>query len=120
MSYKILIVEDNLNLVEIYEIVFTQHKFNLQIAYDGREALKALEEFKPEVVLLDIMMPNVNGFDFLAAVRKTNNPVKIIVNSNLTQTEEIKAALALGADEYLRKSDYDPEELVTQVKKFMS
>jgi len=114
---KILIVEDNIDLIESYEIVFKKEWYNVEIAYDWKEAGRKLKSFKPYVVLLDIMMPNTNGFSFLEKVRKTGNNVIIILNSNLSQDSDIERWLSLWANKYLRKSDFNPFELVDEVEK---
>jgi DNA-binding response OmpR family regulator len=116
---KILIVEDDIELIEIYEIIFTQEDFEVKIAYDGKQGLAMLRSFRPDVILLDIMMPEMDGFEFIKKVRADKNPVKIVVNSNLSQDDEIKKAMELGANKYLCKSDNDPHQLVAKIDEFL-
>ena len=117
MAKKILIVEDNQDLAEMYKMAFESAGFNVELCLDAMNAVHHLSTFHPDVVLLDIMMPMVSGFDFLKTARKKDSKVKIIVNSNLSQKKDIDMAKEMGADDYLRKSDLTPKELVQKVKK---
>ncbi|MBT4936914.1 response regulator [Candidatus Peregrinibacteria bacterium] len=119
MSIKILIVEDNIDLTDAYELVFKKEGFNIQVVYDGMQAEEALEIFSPDVILLDIMMPQMNGFEFLKNLRASGSKTTVIINSNLSQNSEVKKSFELGANEYLRKSDYTVFELVDKVKEIV-
>ncbi|HPO05994.1 MAG TPA: response regulator, partial [Candidatus Gracilibacteria bacterium] len=101
MSYKILIVEDNKDLCEIYQIAFSNQDFEIKISYDGMNAVSLFDQFKPDVILLDIMMPFVSGYDFLKVVREKNKSVLIVINSNLYQEADIAKSKELGADFYI-------------------
>lgn len=116
---KILIVEDNLDLIESYEMIFKKEWFDVQIAYDWLEAEKRFKSFSPDLILLDIMMPKVNWFSFLEKIRKNNKDVLIILNSNLSQDSDVEKWYELWANEYLRKSDYNVFELVEKVKEII-
>ena len=116
---KVLIVEDNVDLVDAYELVFEKEGFDVEVVFDGKQALEKLKTFHPEIVLLDIMMPYMNGFEFLQEVRKTDKDLIVVVNSNLSQDAEIKKSFDLGANEYLRKSDYTVFTLVDKIKQFL-
>lgn len=119
MAIKILIVEDNIDLTDAYELVFKKEGFDIRVVYDGKQAEEMLESFSPDVILLDIMMPQMNGFEFLKNLRASGNKTTVIVNSNLSQDSEVKKSFEFGANEYLRKSDYTVFELVDKVREII-
>jgi DNA-binding response OmpR family regulator len=117
---KLLIIEDNEDISEIHEIAFSSEGFQVKVSPHGLDGIVKAIEFKPEVILLDLMMPQMDGFEVLSAIRKNSSMrVTIIVASNLSQKEDIDRALSLGADAYLRKSDYQPAEIVQKVKSIL-
>jgi DNA-binding response OmpR family regulator len=120
MEKKILIVEDNGDLCDIYKVAFESQGFTVKIVNDGMNAMSALEVFRPDVVLLDIMMPFVSGHDVLKAIREKGNAVTIVVNSNLSQEEDVEKTLALGANYYCKKAEYSPKELVEKVENIIT
>lgn len=121
MEKKILIVEDIEDLNDLYEIVFEKHGYKVAIAKNGQEALDIVASFNPDFVLLDIMMPEMNWFEFL---KRFNDEVLdididqkmiIAVHSNLSQDSDIKKSFELWADYYFKKSDFTPFSLVEKV-----
>jgi len=115
-NIKILIVEDNPYLMESYDLVFKKEWFDVVTAFDWLEAWNRLKSFKPDVILLDIMMPKMNWFLFLEKIRKSNTDIKIILNSNLSQDSDVEKWLALWATKYFRKSSFTPWQLVDRIK----
>ncbi len=119
---KILIVEDDPFLSEMYAIKLTQEKFEVEFASDGKEALAKAKETLPDLVLLDIVLPKLDGFEVLARMKK--EPVlaktKIIALTNLGQKEEIEKGLALGADDYIIKAHFTPTEVINKVKQILA
>lgn len=117
-QHKVLIVEDERELNEAYQIILKQHDFEVRAAYDGNEALNILETFEPDVILLDLRMPVMGGIEFLTvyASHQQGARAKIIVFSNLDTQSEIDEAFALGADKYMLKAWASPNELVQLVK----
>jgi CheY-like chemotaxis protein len=116
----ILLVEDNLDIREIYRLRFEVSGFKVETSENGLDCISRIAEIKPNLILLDIMMPEMDGYDVLSAIRKNfeDHKVKnvpIIIWSNLNQDEDIQKALSLGATEYLRKSDYEGDDLVNKV-----
>lgn len=113
---KLHVVEDDNSLREIYKTLFETAGHTVKASPNGLEAISEIAEFHPDVVLLDIMMPEMDGYAFLDAL--TNNtsltPV-IIICSNLSDQTDIDRAMTRGADYYLRKSDYIGNQLVDAV-----
>jgi DNA-binding response OmpR family regulator len=118
---KILIIEDDQFLMDIYATRLRQEGFEVEEAINGEIALAKLKESPPDLILLDIILPMREGFEILKEIksdeRLKNLPVIII--SNLSQREEIKKALSLGAVKYLVKSDYTPSQIVKEIKKIL-
>lgn len=113
----ILIVEDNDMLNRAYKTVLEKNGHNVQSATNGEEALTAIEEFKPKVILLDLLMPKMGGIDFLKAFKdhKANKDVKVVVLTNLGKEETVKEAMDLGAYKYIIKAHSSPADLAALV-----
>lgn len=118
---RILIVEDEPFLVEMYKARFEQENYKVDVAFDGTGVIDAIQKNKPDIVLLDIVMPEKDGFAVLRELktRKDLHMTPILVFSNLAQDEEIKKGLDLGADKYFIKSEYTPSQLVSEVEKMI-
>ncbi len=116
----ILIIEDNQDLVEMYRLKLSLEGFRVETAFDGEQGLLRAVECKPAMILLDILMPNMNGFEVLKAL-KNNSKIesKIIVLSNLGQYENIREAKSLGATEYLVKANTTPTMVVSKIKEIL-
>lgn len=118
----ILIVEDDVFLVKVYQVKLQELGVEVLIAQDGNEALKYLEKDPPDLVLLDIMLPGVSGFDLLKAMR--DNPrwknVAVIILSNLSQTQDIERGQALGIKEYIVKANVRINDVVEKIKKYLN
>lgn len=118
---KIFLVEDNEDIREIYRLRFEVAGFMVVTSGDGLDFLTRVQEEKPDAVLLDLMLPEMDGFSVLKSVKENfdNSDLKkvpIIVWSNLSEDSDIRRALEGGATMYLRKSDYDGDDLVEKVK----
>lgn len=114
---RILIIEDNPDLRDIFDDLFVRAGHKTQVANNGRSGIDIVDEFKPHVVLLDIMMPEMNGYDFLQALGDKKTKPFIVVVSNLTQQSDIDVAKQRGAHAYLRKSDFAGEALVKETER---
>ncbi len=114
---KICIVEDEVNIAEMYKTLFKQEGYEVRCAYDGEEGLKLIEEFKPDLVLLDLMLPKINGFDVLKKLkcRKLNDKMAICVLSNLDQHEDMERVFDLGAHHYFVKAHITPHKLMDRL-----
>jgi DNA-binding response OmpR family regulator len=114
---KIMIIEDDRNLQEIYKINFEVAGFDVEIEGDGLSGISTVVEKKPDIILLDIMMPNMDGFAFLKAVKEnTSINIPVVVCSNLSDKETYDKAFAAGAAAVLLKVDYSGKELVQKVE----
>jgi CheY-like chemotaxis protein len=112
----ILIVEDESNLNEAYQLILAKSGYDILTSFDGREALDILSENKVHLILLDLRMPVMDGIEFLKEYSpETNERAKIIVFSNYDMQKEIEQAYDLGADKYILKSWASPKELIQVV-----
>ncbi len=119
---KILLVEDDAILVEMYQAKFELEGHDIQVATNGEEALNTLNDFTPELILLDILMPKLNGFHVLKEIKKQPNlrSIPIILLTNLGESEvdmNRELASALGVNDYLIKSHHTPDEVVAKAVK---
>ena len=121
MNKTICIIEDDQYLVKAYQYVFEKENIPTVVAFDGQQAIKLLEKDPPALVLLDLMLPGVSGFDVLGAIKTSslwkNVPVMII--SNLDAPKDIEKGKELGAVEYLVKANYEISDIVTRAKQFL-
>lgn len=117
---KVLIAEDDVFILEMYLVKLSTDGFEVVTASNGEEALEKIKEESPDVVLLDLLMPKMDGWEVLSKIKeqKGEKPV-IIVLTNLGDKKNIDKALAMGADDYLIKSFFTPEEIVLKMKKII-
>lgn len=115
---RILIVEDEQLLNEAYQTILQRQGYEVITSYDGREALDKIKDQDPDLILLDLRMPRVDGLQFLKEYKALENHplVKIVVFSNLDEQSEIDEAFELGAQKYIMKAWATPKELVKIVK----
>ncbi len=112
----ILIVEDYPSLQKIYSLAVQEAGHEFMLAKDGAEALQQTAERTPDLILLDLLMPDINGMDFLKKFDTKKHPgTKIIVFTNMDNPTLRTELSALGADLYLTKSEYSPKELMNIV-----
>lgn len=119
MPKKILLIEDEEDLTDLYKIKFDQEGFQIIIAHDGAEGIKLALKEQPDLILVDLVMPKMDGYQVLEKLRsqaKTKN-IKTYVFSNLGQEKEIEKGFKNGANGYLIKSNLTPTELVETVEK---
>ena len=118
---KILLIEDDPLMLRLYEKVFQRQNFQIVTASRGAEGLvKAVSE-SPQLILLDIMMPEMDGFEVLKRLKEnpSTHDVKVIALTNLAGEEDAKKAIELGAVRYIIKSEHDPEEVVKSSKEVL-
>lgn len=118
---KILIVEDDNFLIKAYRIKFERSGFKAIIAPDGEEGLKAAKKEMPALVILDLMLPKMNGFEFLKKIKsdeKLKN-IPVVALSNLGQRSDQEKAFSLGAAEYFIKTEHTLEEIINKISKYL-
>jgi len=120
-GHKVLCIEDEQFIGELYARALTKADYNVTVIADGAEALKAAQTNEYDIILLDLMIPNVTGIEILRALRDPARVpsirAKIIVTTNLEQRDEVRADIEKQADGYLVKAEMTPSELVEFVKK---
>jgi DNA-binding response OmpR family regulator len=116
---KILIAEDDLMISEIYQKKFTENGYEVLTAFSGDQVLEIVKKHKVDIVLLDLLIPKLDGFAVTENLRngKYDQNIKIIISSNLSQKEDQDKVLALGADGFILKSQFTPSELAEEVKR---
>jgi DNA-binding response OmpR family regulator len=125
---KLLVVEDDPFLSDIYNTKLKQAGFDVDLAMTGEDCLRKLNENQYDLMVLDIVLPQVDGWEILSRVKemreKGTNPnvniLKIIILSNLGQKEEIKKGLDLGADGFMIKAHFTPSEVAEEINKTLS
>lgn len=116
---KILIIEDEEVLLGLLQERLVQEGYQVDIAKDGQEGLEKIRKFKPDLILLDIVMPKMGGFEVMEEVNKDEKlkTIPIIIVSNSGQPVELERAKKLGVKDWLIKTDFDPQEVIDKVKK---
>jgi two-component system phosphate regulon response regulator PhoB/two-component system alkaline phosphatase synthesis response regulator PhoP len=118
---KIIIAEDEPNLIEMYKLYFERAGYEVFIAENGNQCIELAKSEKPDLILLDIIMPKMDGWQTLTTLKgdPETKQIPILVFSNLGQTQEIQKGLDLGADDYVVKSDMTPKELLEKVEQMI-
>ena len=119
MPKKILLIEDEEIMINLLQRKLSQEGYEVLVAKDGEEGLKSIREAKPDLILLDIIMPKMGGFEVMEEMNKDKELKKIpvIIISNSGQPVEIDKAQRLGVKDWLIKTEFDPQEVVDKVKK---
>jgi len=117
----VLVIEDDRFIRDIFVQKLKSEGFQVTEAVDGRRALELLTAHAPELILLDLLLPDIDGFEILERIKKEPPLAKVpvIVLSNLGDQESIAHARALGAADYLIKAHYTPEEIVAVIRKVL-
>jgi CheY-like chemotaxis protein len=117
----ILIVEDDKFLRELISQKLVKEDFDIAEAVDGEHAIKKVKEVNPDLILLDLILPGIDGFEVLAKIKEDPAfaETPIIILSNLGQKDDIEKGLSLGATDYLIKAHFTPTEIIEKVKKWL-
>jgi CheY-like chemotaxis protein len=114
---KVLIVEDDPLMSRMYQKIFSFEKFDVEMAGDGEAALAQVAIFKPTIILLDVMMPKMNGLQVLDKLKAdpTTKDIPVIMLTNLAGQQDAEAAMTKGAVKYIIKSEHEPKEVIDLV-----
>jgi len=118
MPKTILIIEDDKFLRQLIAQKLLKDGYDISEAIDGEEGLKKVKEEKPDLVLLDLILPGIDGFEVLSQMKREDalSQIPVIILSNLGQKEDVERGLNLGAVDYLIKAHFTPREIVEKVK----
>ena len=118
---RILLVEDDMTVASVYQVRMEAEGFEVRHCSSGEAALQAATDFQPQLILLDIMMPRLNGFDVLDILRHTpqTKDIKVVVLSALSQAADQQRAKDLGADDYLVKSQVVIADVMARIRKLL-
>lgn len=119
---KLLIVEDDPLISRMYNRLFTLEGYEVEIATNGEEGFEKAKTTNPALILLDVMMPTMNGLQTLEALKKDpqTQAIPVIMLSNLTGEQDAEDALSKGAIKYIIKSAYEPADIVKMIKEFFT
>ncbi|KKQ94840.1 MAG: Two-component response regulator [candidate division CPR2 bacterium GW2011_GWC1_39_9] len=118
---SVLIIEDDNSLARLYKTKFEVEKFKVQIASDGPSGLRIAKEIKPDIILLDVMLPLMNGFEVLRKLRKNKETkeIPVIILTNYGDMDNITEGFLRGATEFMVKVEHTPEEVVETVREVL-
>ena len=118
----ILIVEDDPLMSRLYSKVFSIEGYEVITAADGEESLSAVHKNLPTLILLDVMMPKMNGLELLEKLKSdpSTKKIPVIMLTNLAGTADAEKAMTLGAVKYIVKSEYEPKQIVGMVKEILA
>ena len=117
MAKKVLLIEDEEIMINLLQKKLIQEGYEVSIARDGEEGLKMTKEQRPDIILLDIIMPKMGGFEVMEEIAKDPElkKIPIVVISNSGQPVELDKARDLGAKDWLIKTEFDPQEVIEKV-----
>lgn len=118
MTQKVAIVEDDQAIAQMYRIKFEAEGYNVETAENGKLGLALIEHMQPDIILLDLMMPEMNGEEMLAKLRATSwgKTIKVVVLTNMGEQEIPEAVKSLGVEEVILKADMTPRQVAELVK----
>lgn len=117
----ILLVEDDTFILEMYATKLLNFGYNVITATDGEEALKTVKSKHPDFILLDLVLPSMDGFDVLKAIKKDPKikDIPVVLLTNLGERKDVETGLKLGADDYLIKAHFTPSEVIEKIQNLM-
>ncbi len=118
---KILIIEDDKFLRELITQKLVKEGYEALQAIDGEKGIKEVKNQKPDLVLLDLILPGIDGFEVLSQIKKDSDlsRIPVIILSNLGQKEDIERGINLGADDYLIKAHFTPNGIIEKIRKVL-
>ena len=121
MNKKVLIVEDDPLISRMYQRVFQFEGYDALMARNGEEGLEYLKKEKPVMILLDIMMPKMNGIQLLEQIKANPNTkdIPVVVLTNLSGSKDVETALSLGAVKFLIKAEVKPKKIVEEINEIL-
>lgn len=121
-AQRLLLVEDDSFLAGMYVTKLTMEGFEAELASDGKLGLEKAKKMKPDLILLDVLLPKMNGFDVLRELKNdpTTKNIPVILLTNLGQKSDVVRGLDLGAVDYLIKAHFMPSEVVEKIKEVLS
>jgi CheY-like chemotaxis protein len=122
MAVKILITEDDPLMSRMYQKIFTFEGYQVQMAENGEEGLEQARSFKPTLILLDVMMPKMNGLEVLEKLKADpeTKAIPVVMLTNLAGQQDAETALSKGAVKYIVKSEYEPKQVADMVKEILA
>jgi DNA-binding response OmpR family regulator len=122
VAAKILIIEDDRYISKMYQLKLSLDGFDVQVADNGRVGVDKVKEFLPDIVLTDILMPEMDGFEVIKTIKDDPElkTIPILIMSNLGQEDHIQKGLELGALGYIVKSQYTPSRVVDKIKEILA
>ncbi len=119
---KILIVEDDPLMSRMYQKIFTFEKYEVEMAQDGEEGLSKAQSANPTLIMLDVMMPKMNGLQVLEKLKSDDRTkaIPVVMLTNLAGQQDAETALSKGAVKYLIKSEHEPKQVTDIVKEILA
>ena len=118
---KILFIEDDVTLIQNLEEFIKEGGFDFFSATDGERGIELMKKEKPDLILLDLILPKKSGFDVLKEIKEDEKSanIPVVILTNLEDSKDTEKALSLGADTYLVKAGYSPQEIVKKIKEIL-
>lgn len=118
---KILIVEDDRYISKMYQLKLSLEGYEVEVAENGRQGVDKVKEFMPDIMLLDLLMPELDGFEVLKIVKgdEATKNIPVLIMSNLGQEDHIQKGMGMGAVGYIVKSQYTPSKVVETIKQVL-
>lgn len=116
MAYKVGIIEDDVAISQMYRLKFEAEGFEVAIAENGLTGLELIKEFDPDIVLLDMMMPEMNGDEMLSEMRKTHPDTPVLILTNMGKEEAPQILENLNVSSYIVKAEMTPKQVAEKVK----
>ncbi|MBI2020478.1 response regulator [Candidatus Daviesbacteria bacterium] len=119
---KVLIIEDDPLMIRMYQKIFTFEGYEVEMAWDGEEGWEKAKKVKPTLILLDVMMPKMNGMQLLEKLKADpdTKSIPVVMLTNLAGQQDAEEALTKGAVKYIVKSEHDPKRITNMVKEILA